>query len=71
MAKDFFKSNDIEFTDHNVAEDTAKRTEMMNMTGQLGVPVIVIRDVQDDEIKAEDIIVGFNEPQVKKLLAIT
>ena len=42
MAKDFFTEKGIEYTDYNVASDAAKRQEMINLTGQLGVPVIVI-----------------------------
>ena len=60
-AKDFFNENNIEFTDYNVAEDTEKRKEMMDKTGQMGVPVIII----DDEI-----IIGFNKPKLKELLGI-
>jgi len=59
MAKDFFEENKIEFTDYNVAEDMEKRTEMMEKTGQMGVPVISIGD---------EIIIGFNESKIKELL---
>lgn len=60
-AKDFFAANNIAFTDHNVAADAEKRTEMVEMTGQLGVPVIRIED---------DVIVGFDQGKVKELLGI-
>lgn len=59
LAKDFFNENGIEFIDYNVAEDAGKRVEMIEKTGQMGVPVIFI----DDEY-----VVGFNEPKVKELL---
>jgi glutaredoxin 3 len=42
MAKDFFTEKGIQFTDYNVAGDPVKRQEMIQLTGQLGVPVIVI-----------------------------
>jgi glutaredoxin len=42
MAKDFFTEKGVTFTDYNVAADAAKRQEMIDLTGQLGVPVIVI-----------------------------
>lgn len=61
MAKDFFKENKIEFTDYNVAEDKAKREEMLEKSGQMGVPVICIGD---------GMVVGFDERQIKKLLGL-
>ncbi|MDQ3245184.1 MAG: NrdH-redoxin [bacterium] len=61
MAKDYFKENNIAFTDHDVASDTAKRAEMVEKSGQMGVPVIIIGD---------DIIVGFNKPKVVELLEL-
>jgi glutaredoxin-like YruB-family protein len=60
MAKDYFKENDVKFTEYNVAEDAEKRTEMVERTGQMGVPVIEIGD---------EIVVGFNEAKIKELLA--
>jgi len=59
MAKDYFKKNDIEFTEYNVAEDTDKRTEMVEKSGQMGVPVIFIGD---------DMVIGFDEGKVESLL---
>lgn len=44
MAKDFFKKNNVAYTEYNVATDLAKRKEMVDLTGQMGVPVIVIGD---------------------------
>ena len=59
MAKDFFKENNIEFTDLNVAEDEKAREEMIKKTKQMGVPVIDI----DGEI-----IIGFDKEAVEKSL---
>lgn len=61
MAKEFFKANEVEFTDHNVAEELEKRQEMIDMTGQMGVPVIKIGD---------DVVIGFDEGKIKSLLEI-
>ena len=58
-AKEFFKENKIEYTEHDVATDSEKREEMIEMTGQMGVPVIQIGD---------DVIIGFDEEKVKELL---
>jgi glutaredoxin-like YruB-family protein len=60
MAKDYFNSKEIKYTDYNVAEDAEKRMEMMELTGQMGVPVIKIGD---------DIIIGFNQPRIDELIA--
>ncbi len=59
-AKDFFAENNITFTDHDVSADLEKRAEMIDLTGQMGVPVIRIED---------DIIIGFDEDKIKELLA--
>lgn len=59
MAKDFFKEENIEYTEFNVAEDADKRSEMMEKTGQMGVPVIDI---------GGELVVGFNEAKIKELL---
>jgi glutaredoxin 3 len=60
MAKEYFDANNIQYTDYNVAEDASKREEMVEMTGQMGVPVIKI---------GEETMVGFNESKLKELLA--
>jgi glutaredoxin 3 len=59
MAEDYFKSKDIAYTKYDVAADTEKRAEMMEKTGQMGVPVIDI----DGEI-----IIGFNQARIDDLL---
>lgn len=61
MAKDFFTSNSIVFTEYNVASDLDKRKEMIEKSGQMGVPVIII----DGEIA-----VGFDKPRIVGLLAL-
>ncbi len=58
-AKDFFKDNDVAYTEHDVAADHEKRQEMIEMTGQMGVPVIQIGD---------DVVIGFDEDKIKELL---
>ncbi|MBI2024716.1 MAG: glutaredoxin family protein [Candidatus Harrisonbacteria bacterium] len=59
MAKEFFKKNNVEYTEFNVAEDEKAREEMVQKSQQLGVPVIDI----DGKIT-----VGFNESELKKAL---
>ncbi len=60
-AKAFFSEHNVDFKDINVAQDLEKRKEMIDMTGQMGVPVIRIED---------DVIVGFDEEKLRELLAI-
>lgn len=60
-AKAFFDEHGVTYEDHNVMTDLDKRKEMIDMTGQLGVPVIRIGD---------DVIVGFDQSKVKELLSI-
>jgi len=61
LAKEFFKKNDIEYIDYNVAEDIEKREEMIKKSGQMGVPVIDING---------EIIIGFDKPRLSELLKI-
>lgn len=65
MAKEFLKENNVEYTEYNVAEDAEKREEMMNVSGQMGVPFIVIGEGDDSEG-----MIGFNEAKMKELLEL-
>jgi len=58
-AKAFFKEEGVEYEDIDVASDAEKRQEMIELTGQMGVPVIKI---------GEEVIVGFDEGKVKEML---
>jgi glutaredoxin-like YruB-family protein len=60
-AKDFFTENGVAFTDYNVGTDLEKRKEMIEKSGQMGVPVITIGD---------QFVVGFDEPKLRELLSI-
>ena len=59
MAKDFFAENGILYNEFNVATDLEKRKEMIQKSGQMGVPVITV---------GSDLIVGFDEPRLRQLL---
>jgi len=61
MAKDFFNANNIAYTEHNVASDMEKRKEMVEKSGQMGVPVIII---------GSELVVGFNKPKIVQLLGL-
>lgn len=59
--KDFLKSHKIKYKEVNVAEDYEAAMQMVEKTGQQGVPVTEI----DGQF-----VVGFNEPELRKLLKI-
>lgn len=59
QAKEFFAAQGIEFTDYNVAENDEKREEMVEKTGQFGVPVIEI---------GSEVIIGFDKERIVELL---
>ena len=61
LAKDFFIEHNIAYTEYDVAADLKKRKEMVEKTGQLGVPVIEV----DGQI-----MVGFSEEALSKALGI-
>lgn len=59
---EFLKMNNIKFNAIDVGEDQKAAEEMVKKSGQRGVPVIDING---------KIIVGFDEPALKKALHIT
>jgi glutaredoxin 3 len=61
IAKDFFKEKGVKYEEFNVSTDLAKRKEMVDISGQMGVPVIDI---------GGDIVVGFDEEGITKLLGL-
>ena len=61
MAKDYFTKNSVQYTEFNVAEDDAAREEMIQKSGQLGVPVIDIDG---------HIFVGFDKKGISEALQI-
>lgn len=61
MAKEFFKEHNVEYTEKDVSQDLSARNEMVEKTGQLGVPVIVIGD---------QVVVGFDKGAVSDILEL-
>jgi glutaredoxin 3 len=59
MAKQYFQDNNIAYEEYNVAEDAAKREEMVQMTGQMGVPVIQVKD---------KVLIGFDQASLDDML---
>ena len=62
MTKEFFKEHSVQYTEKDVASDTAARDEMVQKSGQMGVPVIDI----DGEL-----VVGFDKERLSELLKIS
>ncbi len=61
MAKDYFTENGVKYSEYNVGTDLEKRKEMIEKSGQMGVPVIYVGD---------DMIVGFDKSRLASLLGI-
>lgn len=60
-AKAFFKENNVEYTEYDVSTNAEKREEMIEKSGQMGVPVIFV----DDQM-----LVGFDEGKLKETLGL-
>ena len=61
LAKEYFQKHNVEFQEFDVGKDLAKRQEMIEKSGQMGVPVITV---------GSDTVVGFNKPRLQELLEI-
>ena len=59
--KQYLKDNNVAFEDFDVSSDQLKADEMVEKSGQIGVPVLDI---------AGEIIVGFDKDQIKKALGL-
>jgi glutaredoxin-like YruB-family protein len=60
-AKQFLRENNVMFTEIDVSKDEGKAEEMIEKSGQMGVPVI---DVDGQ------IIVGFDKEKIKSALGL-
>lgn len=58
--KEYLSQKGVKFTEYNVSNDREKAQEMIQKSGQMGVPVITIDN---------NIVIGFNQPELDKLLA--
>ena len=61
MTKAYFKEHEVKYSEKDVTTDDAARDEMIQKSGQLGVPVIDI----DGEI-----VVGFDKEKLAELLKL-
>ncbi len=59
MAKDWLKGKKVEFEDVNVGINQDRAREMIQKSGQMGVPVLDV---------AGSIIIGFDKPKIEEAL---
>jgi glutaredoxin 3 len=61
MAKSYFQHEGVKYKEIDVSSDMAAAQEMVNKSGQLGVPVIDV----DGQIT-----IGFDKPKLQQLLGL-
>jgi len=57
--KEYLRAREIDFEDIDVSADPALAEEMVQKTGQMGVPVLDIDG---------NMVIGFNKPEIDQLL---
>jgi glutaredoxin-like YruB-family protein len=63
MAKDYFNANNVPYEEFNVGTDVEARKEMLELTGQMGVPVITVEGETEP-------VIGFDKPRLVKALGL-
>lgn len=63
--KDFFTEHNIAYSEVDVSSDKDKAKEMIEKSGQMGVPVIVI-----GEEPTQELIIGFDQPRLTEVLGL-
>lgn len=59
--KEYLSSKNIAFTDIDVSADETRRDEMVQLSGQIGVPVVSING---------EIIIGFDKERIDRALKL-
>ncbi len=65
-AKDFLTSHGVSYTEIDVGQNQEKAREMIEKSGQMGVPVIVVGEGANEEV-----IVGFDQDRLAKAAGIS
>ncbi|MFC2065534.1 glutaredoxin domain-containing protein [Chloroflexota bacterium] len=60
QVKGFLSERGVRYTEYDVSRDRAAADEMVRLTGQMGVPVILVD---------EQAVIGFDRPRLESLLA--
>ncbi len=63
MAMEWFKQNKVTYEQIDVTTNEKKQQEMIDLSGQMGVPVIAVGDSGKEKI-----IIGFRPDQLKKAI---
>jgi glutaredoxin len=58
--KEYLSQKNITYVDYDVAKDQERLKEMLQKSGQLGTPVILVND---------DVLIGFSKSKLDKLLS--
>lgn len=61
MAKDYFESKNLGYEEYDVSQDIPRQKEMIEKTGQFGVPVIEING---------KIVIGLDKPKINEYLGL-
>jgi glutaredoxin 3 len=59
QAKQYFKERGVNYSEYDVSKDSVAANDMVKISGQMGVPVIVVDGA---------VIVGFDRPRLEQLL---
>lgn len=65
-AKEFFQDNSVEYDEIDVGADQEKAREMIEKSGQMGVPVTIV-----GEGDKEEIIIGFDQNRLSQALGVS
>ena len=69
LAKEFFKEHKVEFEEVDVAADQDEARVMVEKSGQMGVPVVIV-PADMSSSKKEELVVGFDREKIIELLKI-
>lgn len=59
------QANNVKYTEINVGIDAQKAREMIEKSGQMGVPVMVVENEGN-----EDVIIGFDQSRMAKVFGL-
>jgi glutaredoxin-like YruB-family protein len=66
MEKEFLTEKNVDFVEVDVSESQEAAAQMVEKTGQMGVPVTIIAR----EDGSEEVIVGFDQARLTELLSL-